>query len=354
MSRLMKVRAQLIDKVTKLPMQDIDILTSTDCVYFPDGETLEEKWERGDLKGDPGNDGNDGASATMSVGEVITVDPGMMASVENVGTMSAVILNFKIPKGDKGEDGTSIKILGRFDTYDDLVGTYPDGSDIEGGFLIGPEGGPCDYYYWDKMALKWVTIGVITGPKGDKGDKGDPGEDGMGLAIYDTVENYEALIEKYPDGSVLNDSGVVTVNTGEYWYWSILRSEWNSIGKVTGVAGPKGEKGDAATVSIYMVNTVDPEQSASVTNVGTENDVRLVFNIPKGMPGETPEIIIDMELMADSENPIANKVVTEAIYEHQKLIAEVYQKQLDAITKIEHRINGLSTYENPSQMLRLI
>lgn len=354
MSSLMKVRAQLIDKVTKLPIQDIDVLTSTDCVYFPDGETLEEKWNRGDLKGDPGNDGEDGVSATMTIGEVLTVDSNTLAAVENVGTMTAAILNFKIPKGETGEPGTSVKILGRFETYEELVAAYPNGSDIDGGFMVGPEGGPQVYYYWDKMAIRWVSAGSITGPKGDKGETGEDGKDGMGLAIIDTVENYEALIEKYPDGSVCNGYGVVTINTGEYWYWSMLVEQWKSIGQITGVAGPKGDKGDSAVVSIFMVNTVDPEEPASVTNIGTENDVKLIFNIPRGMPGESPEFIIDFELLPNSDNAIANRVVTEAIRDTQKMISDLYNKQLEELNKLKRVIySGSLPSENVSDMLKL-
>lgn len=340
MSRLMKVRAQLIDKVTKLPIQDIDVLTSTDCVYFPDGETLEEKWVRGDLKGDPGESGDDGVSATLTIGEVLTVDSKELASVENVGTMSAAVLNFKIPKGETGEPGTSVKILGRFETYEELVATYPDGSDIDGGFMVGPEGGPQVYYYWDKMALKWVSAGSITGPKGAKGDKGD---DGMGLAIFDTVENYEALIEKYPDGSVCNGGGVVTINTGEYWYWNILRDEWRSIGRITGVAGPKGDQGLAATILIAKVNTIEPDTPASVTNIGTDTDARLVFNIPRGEPGKQ---IVDSFLSAESENPVANKVITDNLEEIKKDIKDTYRRVLS--------LQGNAANSKVSDMLKLI
>ena len=280
MSRLMKVRAQLIDKVTKLPIQDIDVLTSTDCVQFPDGETLEEKWNRGDLKGDPGEDGDDGVSATLSIGEVLTVDSNSLAAVENVGTMSAAILNFKIPKGETGEPGTSVKILGRFETYEDLIAVYPEGSDIDGGVMVGPEGGPDVYYYWDRMALKWTSAGSITGPKGDKGDP--------------------------------------------------------------------------ATIVISSVNTVESDMEASVTNVGTDTDVRLVFNIPRGVPGETPEIIIDPDLSIESENPAANKAIVEEFNNVKSDIAQLLVQHLDDFKKIANQIDSSGTYENVSDMFKLI
>lgn len=51
------------------------------------------------------NQGADGAAATVSVGEVVTGEPGTNASVENTGNASAAVLKFTIPKGEKGDKG---------------------------------------------------------------------------------------------------------------------------------------------------------------------------------------------------------------------------------------------------------
>ena len=59
------------------------------------------KGDKGD-KGDTGAKGDDGAAATITVGTVTTGEAGANASVENVGTTNAAILNFTIPKGEKG------------------------------------------------------------------------------------------------------------------------------------------------------------------------------------------------------------------------------------------------------------
>lgn len=56
-------------------------------------------------KGDKGDTGDTGAAATISVGSVTTGGAGTSASVDNSGTSSAAILNFTIPRGDKGEQG---------------------------------------------------------------------------------------------------------------------------------------------------------------------------------------------------------------------------------------------------------
>lgn len=317
--KLRKMRAQLIDPITKKPVEDVDILTSAGCVYFDDGETFEEKWARGDFKGEHGEPGEDGVNATIQVGKVVTVVDPQDAAVENVGTKHAAVLDIYLPQGEPGKDGTSIKILGRFETYEELVAAYPDGSDIDGGFLVGPEGGPCDYYFWNRRTFKWESLGPIRGEKGDKGETGAPG---MGLAVFDTVENYDALIEKYPDGSVCNGMGVITLDTGEYWYWNIIRNEWDSIGRITGVPG---------SISIYKVNTIDPTEEASVINVGTDTHAQLIINIPRGMPGSSADIKVDQELISGSTNPVAGGPVADAILAIQKSL----KNQMDELLKLK-------------------
>lgn len=58
-------------------------------------------------QGDPGPKGDPGAAATVTVGTTQTGDPGSQATVQNGGTTSAAILNFTIPKGEKGETGAA-------------------------------------------------------------------------------------------------------------------------------------------------------------------------------------------------------------------------------------------------------
>lgn len=66
-----------------------------------------EPGQKGD-PGDPGADGADGAPATVAVGTVTTLPAGSDATVQNVGTESAAIFDFGIPKGDKGDAGSTL------------------------------------------------------------------------------------------------------------------------------------------------------------------------------------------------------------------------------------------------------
>lgn len=57
--------------------------------------------------GADGAPGKDGAAATVTVGAVTTGEPGTDAAVTNTGTENAAVLDFLIPKGEKGDPGDS-------------------------------------------------------------------------------------------------------------------------------------------------------------------------------------------------------------------------------------------------------
>lgn len=67
-----------------------------------------EQGEKGD-SGEMGTPGKDGTAATVAVGTVTTGDPDTPASVTNSGTQNAAVLDFVIPKGEKGEGTTQIR-----------------------------------------------------------------------------------------------------------------------------------------------------------------------------------------------------------------------------------------------------
>ena len=52
------------------------------------------------------------------------------------------------------------------------------------------------------------------------------------------------------------------------------------------VVGPKGDKGDAATIKVGNVSTGAPGSAASVTNIGTQGDAVFDFQIPRGDKGD--------------------------------------------------------------------
>ena len=85
-------------------------------------------------------DGKDGVTPTIAIGTVLTGASGSMASVENVGTDTAAVLNFTIPRGLPGKDGRD-GTNGRdgVDGKDGMPGA--DGKDGEDG-APGKDGSP--------------------------------------------------------------------------------------------------------------------------------------------------------------------------------------------------------------------
>lgn len=62
--------------------------------------------QKATLKGEKGDTGAPGTAATVQIGTVTTGEAGSSAKVSNAGTQSAAVLNFTIPRGAKGENGT--------------------------------------------------------------------------------------------------------------------------------------------------------------------------------------------------------------------------------------------------------
>ncbi|MBS7696277.1 MULTISPECIES: hypothetical protein [unclassified Chelatococcus] len=82
-----------------------DFYIDTGALVFY-GPKVGSSWGAGtSLKGTNGEDGDDGASATVEVGDVTTVPAGQLATVTNVGNSLAAVLDFEIPAGPSGADG---------------------------------------------------------------------------------------------------------------------------------------------------------------------------------------------------------------------------------------------------------
>ena len=126
-------------------------------------------------KGEPGPrgiQGERGTNATVYVGKTSTLNPGAQATVYNSGTDSNAVLNFGIPKGekgDKGEDGAGISIDGTAATYADLptnLGLEDDGK----GYYVEADG---KLYIWNGTSFPANGDGVqIQGPAGTNGQDG--------------------------------------------------------------------------------------------------------------------------------------------------------------------------------------
>ena len=163
-------------------------------------------------KGDIGPKGERGLPGPVSidVGITKTVEPYEFAKVENVGTKKDAILNFKIPKGDKGDTG-------------------PKG---ERG-LTGPKGDKGD-----------------TGPKGDMGEKGERGEQGPSTIQIGNIKTIE------PD----DKAEVINVGT--------------PVDVVLDFKIPKGEQGEQISSRFQSGTAVEIVRSVTPHPAGRRSPLR--------------------------------------------------------------------------------
>ncbi len=136
-------------------------------------------------RGSTGPQGEMGDTPTIAIGEVTTGEAGSIASVIDSGEGINHILNFIIPKGENGEKGeigptgpagTSVTILGSFNSYDELKNDKPTGAPGDS-YLVGD-----NLFVWSSNDNDWIDVGKIRGPQGIPGEKGNPGEPGpMGV-----------------------------------------------------------------------------------------------------------------------------------------------------------------------------
>jgi hypothetical protein len=150
---------------TTAPGEDADV----ENVGTENAAVFNFKIPRGS-EGPKGSDGADGLAGTQNVGDVetTTLNPGSDAAVTvtNSGTQNAAIFDysFSIPKGEKGETGTGVSIIGSIDSVGPPdPADYPD---IENGDIVVDSNG--DGWLWD--GSDFTNVGPIRGPEGPPGD----------------------------------------------------------------------------------------------------------------------------------------------------------------------------------------
>lgn len=108
MAELRKVRIQLLNESTGAVEEEVNVLTSADCVTFGDGETFEQKLAAGKLTGPKGATGAQGPQGIQGPkGE--TGERGATGAAGAAGAKGAT--GAQGPKGDPGDTvkvGTSL------------------------------------------------------------------------------------------------------------------------------------------------------------------------------------------------------------------------------------------------------
>ena len=135
-----KVQIQLLNENTGAVIEDVDPLTSADAVTFTDGETFQQKYDSGKLKGQTGATGAKGANGATFTPSVSSA--GVLSWSNNGGLNNPTSINIKGPQGERGATGPQ-----------------------------GQQGAKGDAGAQGPRGLQGAT-----GPQGPKGDKGDTGE----------------------------------------------------------------------------------------------------------------------------------------------------------------------------------
>ena len=191
---LSMVQIQLLDEKTGTLIEDVIPLTHARAVFFPDGDSFLDKFNKGELKGKDGKDGKDGAQGpkgdqgspfkikatypsikdmnldinNLSDYDFVMIDTDDVKNIDNAKLFMKVSNEFKYitdlsgaqgiqgPKGDRGPQG----IKGdKGDTGD----TGPQG-------IQGKQGEPGPQGLRGERGER--------GPRGEKGFQGEPGKDG--------------------------------------------------------------------------------------------------------------------------------------------------------------------------------
>lgn len=140
-----------------------------------------------------GGSGTPGKAATIQIGTTSTGEPGSNAQVVNVGTENDAILNFVIPRGDRGPTGATPDISVR-------VTGLPYGSSP----TVSESGTP---------EAPIITLGIPAGRNGDPGTPGTNGEDGKTPNI--TIGEVETLpAGSNATASITGETPNLTLNLG--------------------------------------------------------------------------------------------------------------------------------------------
>lgn len=232
-------------------LEDLNIKQTytADDIPFADGETFQQKFNNGELKGQDGVSGADGITPHIGdngnwfIGETDTNKPSQ-------GT-----------NGVNGNDGVGVA-KSKVNTSGELVITYSNGDSTNLGKIVGKDGldgingqnGLSAY----EIAKNGGFIGTkedwLKSLKGEQGEKGQNGADGIGIASSEINKNGELVIT-YSDNTVDN------------------------LGVVVGADGKDGTNG---TNGVDGTNGIDGKDGIGITNAEINISGELILTYSNG------------------------------------------------------------------------
>ena len=181
--------------------------------------------------------------------------------------------------GEKGADGTSVTILGSYNTLAELQAAHPTG-DLGDAYMVAG-----DLYVWNGSA--WEDVGQIQGPQGEtgpqgpqgpqgeqgeQGEKGDTGATGNGISSISYY--YKATsTQTAPSASSITSTTIPTMDaTTNKFLWQkevIAYTSGNSQTTVSflGAYGDKGLKGDTGDTGPQGPQGEQGPQGVGIANI---------------------------------------------------------------------------------------
>lgn len=244
-------------------------------------------------QGEKGETGETGAAATVQVGTTTTGAAGSQAQVTNSGSNAAAVLNFVIPKGDKGDPGTGLDIKGTYASLGELRAEVqsPEQGDM---YNVGTAS-PYNIYMWDITdgTGDWLDQGQLQGAQGPQGEQGPQGPEGQQGAQGPTGA---AAGFGTPTATVDNTSGTpgVTVSTSGPDTAKVFAFSFTGLKGADGANGQDGatgEQGPAGTPGEnggYYTPAVDADGNLTWTGSKSDMPAPAGANIrgPQGPQGE--------------------------------------------------------------------
>ena len=159
--------------------------------------------------------------------------------------------------GERGSDGTSVTILGSYNSLAELTQAHPTGQ-LGDGYMVGS-----DLYVWNGTA--WQNVGRIKGEDGKDGADGKDGKDGRGIAS--TAITYQKSTSGTTTPTGTWSTTIPEVNPREFlWTRTVITytDGTTSVAYSVGMMGANGTDGTNGT------NGRDGADGVSVTAISTQ------------------------------------------------------------------------------------
>ena len=193
--------------------------------------------------------------------------------------------NVTIALAPKGSDGTSVNILGSYESYEELKQAHPTGNIGDAYIVQG------DMYVWNEEEQDWVDVGDIQGPAGS------PGKDGTnGKSAYQIwLDNGNVGTEEDYLNSLKGEDGYTPIKNVDYFDGDDGKSAyqlWLDAGNTGSIEdyqaslkGEKGDKGNDATTYYTWLKYADTPTSGMSDNPTNKKYMGIAYN--KTTPNES-------------------------------------------------------------------